>query len=407
MAAPPPTARDLMTPKPITLPPEAPLSTALGLMRTRSVHEIPVLRGKTFAGLITFETIARRAYLPLATKVEHLLVLPPLLEEGTPFGEVVERLLASGLRAAPVLSAKGQLLGIVSRSDLIKAIPALVEIARHRVEEVASAPAAIVRETEPVTRLFTLLRQLEDHPFPVVDRKGRLVGAVGIADLGRVLWRPTVVGKRDTLRRGSSAAIEIGSIMQSPALTLPKGSTVGVAAKQMTARRVSSVFVVEDGRPTGVVSQADILGLAVGHESGAAAGDVYVQITGLRGSGDPQTLSELDRVIAKGLRHIGRHVRPRLLNLHVSPQGNHRSGDAVVQARLHTDRGIFYASITGWNFFAGVASLMDELETQTRRVREEAPRRTRGRRRNLIADESVGDPELEARLRAARGGDEE
>ena len=409
MAVSSPTARELMTPRPITLPPEALLSTALGLMRQKSVHEIPVLRGKRLLGLITFETVARRSGVPLQTKVEHLLVLPPVISEETPFGEIVEQLLASGLRAAPVIGRKGSLVGIVSRTDLVKAIPGFEDISAHRVEEVASAPPAVVKETDAVSTLLIQIRQLEEHPFPVVDKKGRIVGAVGIADLGRVLWRPSTSGKRDRFSRVSPVEVEIGSIMHSPALTVQKGTTVGAAARRMIAEKVSSVFVVEDGRPTGVVSQADILGLAVGREglSGALAGDVYVQITGLRGSGDPEVLGEIDQVVAKGLRHLARHVKPLLLNLHISPQGNHRTGDAVVQARLHTDRGIFYASVTGWNFYAGIAGLMDELETQVRRVREEKSSGIHGRRRKVATDDSTGDPELEARLRAATGADED
>lgn len=408
MAVATPTARDLMTPRPITLPPDATLSTALGLMRSKGVHEIPILKGKALAGLITFETIARRTNLPLQTKVEHLVVLPSLLSERTPFAEIAEQILASGLRAAPVVGKKGELLGIVSRTDLVRALPGFPEIAAHRVDEVASAPATLLKESEPVSTLFSHIRQLEEHPFPVVDRKGRLVGAVGVADLGRVLWKPTAGGKRDASRRGSMREVEIGSIMHSPALTVESGTSVGAAAKRMSVEKVSSVFVVAQGKPVGVVSQFDLLGLAVGRESagGALAGDVYVQITGLRGSSDPEILGEIDRVVAKGLRHIARHLRPQLLSLRVSPQGAHRTGDAVVQARLHTERGIFYASVTGWNFFAGIAALMDDLETQVRRVRENAPARLHGGRRRVALDDSTSDPELEARLRQASGADE-
>ncbi|MGI0151757.1 MAG: hypothetical protein ACREC5_07465, partial [Thermoplasmata archaeon] len=145
------------------------------------------------------------------------------------------------------------------------------------------------------------------------------------------------------------------------------------------------------------------LGLAVGAgpQAGSAAGsssDVYVQIHGLRGSGDPQTLAEIDRVVAQGLRRISRHVHPQLLSLHISPHATHRSGDATVQARLHTDRGIFYASDTEWNFLVGIALLMDELGEQVRRSREESRSRRRSERRRAGEDETVGDSELEAKI---------
>ena len=74
-----PTASDLMSARPVSLAPDSPISAALGLMRSKGFHEIPVLRRSRLLGMITFESIARRSSRSLATKVEHLLVLPPLL----------------------------------------------------------------------------------------------------------------------------------------------------------------------------------------------------------------------------------------------------------------------------------------------------------------------------------------
>ncbi len=404
-----PVARDLMTAQPITLAPDAPLSRAIGLMRSRGIHEIPVLRGSRVTGMITFESIARRSNLPFATKVEHLLVLPPLLAPTTPYPELAEQLLAAGLRAAPVVGKRGELVGVVSRTDLVRTFAGLGIAPQATAKGVASPLGLLVRENESCGSLFAQIRLLEEHPLPVVDRKGRLVGAVGVADLGRVLWRPIASGKRDPRRKGRTSAysVEVGTIMHSPPVTVEAGASPDDAARRMTGERVSSVFVVEDGRPTGVVSQGDLLALAVGQARvpGRALGDVYVQVHGLRGSGDPEILTEIDRVIARGLRRISRHARPLLLTLNVTPQGSHRSDDAQLQARLNTDRGIFYASRSGWNFFAGIADLMEELEVQTRRARELRSPRARATRRGAPAEEELAvDPELEARIRTATRG---
>ncbi len=59
-----PLAREMMTPQPLTLTPDDPLSHALGTMRQKGIHEMPVLKGKLLLGMITFESIARRSNLP-------------------------------------------------------------------------------------------------------------------------------------------------------------------------------------------------------------------------------------------------------------------------------------------------------------------------------------------------------
>jgi CBS domain-containing protein len=403
-----PTAGDLMTPRPSTLPYDAPIAQALGLMRTKGFHEIPVLRNSRLIGMITFESIARRVSRALDTKVEHILIVAPLVTPRTKLPEVAEELLASGLRAAPVVGARGELLGIVSRTDLIRVFPSIPEIARTRVEEIARATSLVVHENDMCRQLIGQIRLLEEHPLPVLDRKERLVGAVGVADLGAVLWRPVTGGKKDARAGRPALDIKVGSIMHSPAVTVPVGTSADEAARLMVRQKVSSVFVVEEGRPPRVVGQSELLQLVIGKGKTAATRggveDVYVEITGLRGSGDPGLLAEIDHLVAAGLRRIAQHVHPTFLSLHFTPHATHRTSDLTLEARLHTDDGIFYASHTGWNLLAGVSDLLEELAGQTRRVREAQRQRGRNSRSRDVDDEStVDDPDLERRIRSATG----
>lgn len=405
------TAADLMTADPITVRHDAPVREALGIMRSRGIHELPVLRDNRLVGLLTFESIARRATLPLSTKAEHLLLLPPLIQPSAPFSEVAEQLLAAGLRGAPVVGRRGELLGIVSRSDLVRVLPELLSGSRQSVETIARSVGITIKESDPVRLLLARVRVLEDHPLPVVDSRGRLVGAVGISDLGRALWRPVTGGKRDIPRGGSVGDVEVRTLMRSPPVTVAEGTSIVEAARLMSREDVSSLFVTgTSGDPTSIVTQTDLLGLTIAGKGpgGRALGDVYVEVTGLRGASDPSILTEIDRAVAKGLRRISRYAQPLLLNLHFSPHATHRGGDVSIEARLHTNHGIFYASVSGWNFLNGTTDLMDELAAQVRR-RHEASRRTRragGRRpKGEAADETPVDAELEDRIRRATSAD--
>lgn len=406
-----PNAGELMTARPITLPRDAPLSQALGIMRSQRIHEIPVVQNRQVVGMVTFDALARRINLPLSTKVEHLMLLPPIVGTGTGYPELSEQLLASGMRAAPVTGARNELLGVVSRTDLVRALPRISVLAEHLIDEVMAPLSLVLKERDPVRTLLgqEALRHLETHPLPVVDRKGILTGAVGIADLGEVLWRPTAQGHRDVATRGTVAEVEVRTIMHSPPVTAPRGTTTGAAARRMSQERVSSVFIVDGDRPVGIVSQADLIGLAVGGNAPTEGtlGDVFVQIQGLRASGDPAILADIDQVIARGLRRIARYVHPVMLNVHFQPHSSHRSAEASVQGRLNTDHEILYASRTGWNFYSALNDLLDELETQARRQKEERPHgihRPSSRRAAGELDEASTDSELEARLRTVGRG---
>jgi len=328
------------------------------------------------------------------------------------FPEITEALLSTGLRAAPVVGRRGELVGIVSRADLVRAFPGLSQVVgpdTPNVDEIASPNSTVLREDDLCRNLIGQRRLQEEHPLPVVARKGRLTGAVGIRDLGKVLWRPVQGGKRDPRSVHTALDVEVRSIMHAPPVTVPSGTDVATAARRMTRENVSSVFVVADHRPVRVLGQTNLLGLVVARarpaRTPARVEDVYVEITGLRGSADPELLGDIDHLVAKGLRRLNRGVRPRLLALHFSPHATHRTSDLTVEARLHTDGGVFYASHTGWNLLAGVAGLLEELEAQTRR--RESERRRRPARPAPDSDETpLDDPDLEKRIRAvAEPGD--
>jgi CBS domain-containing protein len=270
-----------------------------------------------------------------------------------------------------------------------------------------------VEENELCRHLLTRVRVLEEHPLPVVDRKGRLVGAVGVSDLGKVLWKPVLGGKRDARTSRSVLDVSVGSIMRSPPVTVAAGTSTREAALRMIEEKVSSVFVVEDRRPTGILGQSDLLGLVVGRARPVRpkghVEDVYVEITGLRGSGDPVLFAEIDDVVARGLHRVARYVQPTLLSLHFAPHATHRTNDLTVEARLHTNHGIFYASHTGWNLLAGVSGLLEDLAGQTRRIREES--RSRRRPRGGAASDSdasvLVDVDLERKIRAATSSEDD
>jgi CBS domain-containing protein len=404
-----PTAGALMSSRPVTLPYDAPISQALGIMRAKGFHEIPVLRRGRLAGMITFDTLARRVNRSSTTKVTALLTVAPLVTPNLLLPEVAEILLGSGLRGAPVVGAKGELLGLISRTNLVTALADLPGFPRESVARIGSPATILLREDDTVRHLQSQIRVLEEHPLPVVDRKGHLVGAVGVSDLASVLWRPDSGGKRDLPQRTRALDVRVDSFMHTPAVTVDARADTAEAARTMTEKEVSSVFVVEEDHPTRVVGQVDLLGLVVG-AARAAGGrsrveDCYVEVTGLRGSSDAALLADIDHLVAQGLKRIARHIRPTLFSLHLSPHSTHRTSDITAEGRLHTDAGIFYASQTGWNLMAGVSGIMEELAGQVQRDSES--RRARGRSRHRVSvDETTEDPELEERIRTATSPDE-
>ena len=383
MVDPTPNAGDLMTRTPVTVSRDATVARALALMQARQLHEIPVLRAGRLIGMITLDTIAHRTNLSLSTKVESLLTLPPRLSPSMGWEEVARSLLLSGLRALPVVDRRDRLLGIVSRTDIIRVLPAVSRLSDAAVDEVMSPLGTLVGEREGIGRLINTVR--DEAPVAVVDKGRRLVGSIGLADLGRAFWRPMTRGKGDRPRErdghGTVSEIEARSIMRSPAVQVASGTPVREAARRMGEVGISSVFVVRDGFPAGAVTQVDLLELAVGGQpSRHPRHDVFYRLHGFTVADAPSIVADIDHAVREGLSRIGRRVAPVLLDLHVHPEGVHRSGNVTVTGRLHTALGIVRAQDSGWDPRVGTARVLDELEEQTRRLIDRRRRPSRARR---------------------------
>ncbi|MTK03802.1 CBS domain-containing protein [Micromonospora sp. CP22] len=123
----------------------------------------------------------------------------------TSYREVVDALVGSGVSAAPVVDADGQVLGVVSEADLLHKIEAAGD-ERHRrligVRRVAAkaqarvaadlmtAPAVVVEPTASVAAAARRLESAQVKRMPVVDADQRLVGIVSRRDLLRIHTRP-------------------------------------------------------------------------------------------------------------------------------------------------------------------------------------------------------------------------
>jgi CBS domain-containing protein/ribosome-associated translation inhibitor RaiA len=393
----------MMTSDPITVDSGESLSQALGLMHSHRVHEIPVLSKGKLVGLLAYESIGRRHNLSLTTKVEHLMSIAPTLPPRTQYPDVAERLLSSEARAVCVVDPRdGRLLGIVSRTDLTRAAQELPPIATRPVTESMNPVTTVFREKDKCNTIFAVIKVLEEHPVPVIDAKSRLVGSVGIEEMGDAFWRPMAQGHKDMGENHPAGEAQIGSIMRPQPPIVSEKATIGDCARIMTRQNSYSVFVVDNDKPLGVISQTDILSLAVQQRKSIEG--TYVQISGLGPATDPSLLADLDRVLSGGLKRIAHMENPLMLSLHMTPHSSHRLTDITAQARLYTEGGrLYYATRTDWNLMNSVADLMGELERQVRKEKTMVKTRSRSASTRLMPSqgtEFVGEEDLENRMKS-------
>lgn len=369
-------AADLMSTKPVTASPEENLSEVVGRMKKKDIHEVLVVKDGEFLGIVSYDSLIRRRGLPPTTKVAHVLTHVAHVDKETTLPQIAETMLSAGIRALPV-EEKESLVGIVSRTDLVKAILNFEELADLSAESVMSHSVQCVYENDTVSRARHLMQELEARSIPVVDKHKELVGVVGIKDIAPLVVQPLKKGEDAGLESGP-LDVEVESIMSSPPVSVPKDAQVSKVIDLMKKHDVSNITVVEKKVPVGIVTQIDLVELLVRYRRGD---EVYVQITGLEEG--PETYDAMYELMGKTLRRIGKIVTPRVLNVHVTK--HHTKGDSFkhsIRARMTTEHEMYYSRSSEWDLFGALEEILNQLERSVKREKERRLDKRKRRKRS-------------------------
>ena len=115
-----PTVADIMRRDPITTSPHATLAAAQALMQREDMRQLPVIENGALIGILSERDLhAHSGYLE-RTKVDAAMTASVLtLAPGDSAADATRALIAHKINALPVV-ANGQLVGIVSRTDLLR-----------------------------------------------------------------------------------------------------------------------------------------------------------------------------------------------------------------------------------------------------------------------------------------------
>jgi len=359
--------KDIMSPPTMTASKDETVADVISRLKKNNIREIPVVDGDKPVGLISYSSFLARRNVPLTAKAEHIMIPCPKLEEEMKVIKAAEELMSRGVRGAPVVR-NHRMIGFLSRTDIIKILPQIDQLKGKQVGSFMSSNPQTVFETETVRKAQILMKGLNEKTLPVVDEENNLIGAVGMTEVMEVIWSPKgdkvpheIMGHRVT------AEVTVGSVMsRAPVFISPK-DTVEKAVSVMLGKGLTTLFVTEESKLVGVVSQADLLEQVISMKPREG---VYVQITGLDLE-DPDVYDTLYGLIGKSMERINRMEPPRVFTVHITIY--HHEGmksKYSLGARLTTEKSMYYNKHTDWDLYKAMDTVLDMLEKNIKRDHE-------------------------------------
>jgi CBS domain-containing protein len=358
--------KDIMNKNIISVGHEETVSTALNKMKAGGVHQLVVMDKKTFSGMLELKSLITKEMDPTTTKISGFVKKVPSIDPEDDAMKSVELLLGSGVRALPVIS-KGQLVGVVSETDIVKVEN--LDIDKSLTLKQIMTPCVYVDKDEKASKIKNLMFETNVSRIPVLDGDN-VIGIVGTLNLIKVLEAKSATGQRMghtgekmTMEKLRTSDISAESIMSKP-IVLPGEKKL---ADALPLLEKYEELVVKNGE-VGIITPKDVLELLVKTKKKG----VYVQITGMQDESS-EFQAVMDKTVQDFVQKYGKMSdKMEYLAIHVErmqKQGPQQKYS--VRVRMKVPFGLFVAHAWGWQSMTVVQEAFSKMEKEFMRKYEQ------------------------------------
>lgn len=279
------------------------LSDIISLATREGIRSIPVLNADNIlVGMITDNDLHRTGLKANFTMLQHMSQEQRLREiteyeastahsimttdlvtllETDSITTAIDVLNVHQFKRLPVIDNNRQLIGMLTRSDILREIVALDILSigeaspwQITLEGIALEPAHSVAKDEPIDHIIRLMLEANAKRVIVLD-KAKIVGIVTESDL----LRATVIDERNQLINALHGGLSLNDVtltqaitdvMTSPVIVLNANTLAYVALKSLIDNQIKRLPVIDkDGQLLGMVGRAEIMNALFSHKKDA------------------------------------------------------------------------------------------------------------------------------------------
>ncbi len=264
----------------IAVKPNDSVAYARRLMLRYRIGRLPVIDDNMrVVGIITlhdfvksYETVLARRPLDQVMVSEIMTSNPYTVKPNMGLKTVADIMLSKGIGGLPVIDERGILVGIITKTDIVRAYAERMR-GKYVVEEFMEKNIAVASPSHSISYVLELLNANPTKRVLVVDAR-RLVGIIAPSDIAFTHYmygplRKESYRRLQVLPKGRLGPIYVylaptaQDVMTLDPITVSPREDLALAASLMLRNGVSSIPVVEDDEPIGIVLKHNILAAIV------------------------------------------------------------------------------------------------------------------------------------------------
>ncbi|WP_440009278.1 CBS domain-containing protein [Halomicrococcus sp. SG-WS-1] len=374
---------DIVSEEYIEYTPETQVSKLVGTFDNPDVKGV-VVNGDKFEGVITRRQLANSHHQP-GEKLGSLVWHVPRLAPDEDIRKVAQLMIDGDSQLLPVFDGR-EMVGVVTVDGILQKVKPFLDAAT--VADAYTDDLVSVSSESTAGKVLHIFRENRITHLPVVE-DSTAVGILSLYDVTDLTVRSTqqsqggdpagtdsfggdLSDSAGRVRRGGFGAREgelarildlpVRDVMVSPVRTIRPDQTLDTAVDEMFEIDGSSLVVTEDERPDGIVTKTDVLESLTWEVGGNRA----VQIYGTDLLDDVRYEEVVEMVEKFDDRDHGMNVLDARIHLHKHDEKLRGTPLLLARIRLHTDRGLYIASGTGYGASQAINEARDILERQIR-----------------------------------------
>lgn len=350
--------KEIMSKNLISVRPDEHVSQAISKMEKHRIHQLPVMNDGRLYGMLELKKLVSRNIDIASAKVENFATNVPQIDANASVESAAQLLLSSAFRAVPVTDG-GNVVGIVSESDIMKVAKQFVQGLDEPVEKIASS-AECVEKGGNYGQIKNLVLDKNLSRVPIVDAN-RILGVVSTFEMIKILRGNETMETRGRNEKVAKEKIRLeetpATAVMRPALVVQGNKTIGDAIDLL---RTNEEIIISNGGIK-IVTHKDVMELF----SKAPQNGVYVQITGMHDE-SIEFKAKIDMTVTEFVKKMSKVVKNiEYLVIHVEKM--HKQGPKEkysIRARFKSHEGFFVAHAWGWKPIDVIQEVFDNLERE-------------------------------------------
>lgn len=260
---------EIMSREYVSIDQSQPVSQLIGKLDGNTSDAACILDGQQLLGVFDPQALLKSRLDIAEIKAARVVKAVPSLTAEDDLQAIALRFYDAKTTMLPV-TRDGRVVGVVHVADVLSRIK----------DSVRGITVRQVRHPRPITvrtddRIDTALSTLHDEHIdrlPVVDEEGRMVGIISTKDVllnyyrhhierdnGQAPKSRTRAFRAELPDLGALPVSNFMSAVESVTISIGEDETIAAAIERMAEQHVLSLFIIDDGKPVGIITKRDIL----------------------------------------------------------------------------------------------------------------------------------------------------